>query len=153
MAKIEEKNEKIDEATIKREKMLIYILVSYPDESFSKLKDIVSNNLIKVETHKHILKKLYEEYEKGNINNDILDYFDDTEIINYLSGIMAYDFEIKDINKCIDDLISIYTKEILINRRNEIVKNLENTQSMSSGDVQALERELNDIIIKLAKIK
>ena len=153
MAKIEEKNEKIDEATIKREKMLIYILVSYPDESFSKLKDIVSNNLIKVETHKHILKKLYEEYEKGNTNNDILDYFDDTEIINYLSGIMAYDFEIKDINKCIDDLISIYTKEILINRRNEIVKNLENTQSMSSGDVQALERELNDIIIKLAKIK
>lgn len=153
MAKIKEKNEKIDEATIKREKMLIYILVSYPDESFSKLKDIVSNNLIKVETHKHILKKLYEEYEKGNINNDILDYFDDTEIINYLSGIMAYDFEIKDINKCIDDLISIYTKEILINRRNEIVKNLENTQSMSSGDVQALERELNDIIIKLAKIK
>ena len=153
MAKIEEKNEKIDEATIKREKMLIYILVSYPNESFSKLKDIVSNNLIKVETHKHILKKLYEEYEKGNINNDILDYFDDTEIINYLSGIMAYDFEIKDINKCIDDLISIYTKEILINRRNEIVKNLENTQSMSSGDVQALERELNDIIIKLAKIK
>lgn len=153
MAKIKEKNEKIDEATIKREKMLIYILVSYPDESFSKLKDIVSNNLIKVETHKHILKKLYEEYEKGNINNDILDYFDDTEIINYLSGIMAYDFEIKDINKCIDDLISIYTKEILINRRNEIVKNLENTQSMSSGDVQVLERELNDIIIKLAKIK
>ncbi len=153
MAKIEEKNEKIDEATIKREKMLIYILVSYPEESFSKLKDIVSNNLIKVETHKHILKKLYEEYEKGNINNDILDYFDDTEIINYLSGIMAYDFEIKDISKCIDDLISIYTKEILINRRNEIVKNLENTQSMSSGDVQALERELNDLIIKLAKIK
>lgn len=153
MAKIEEKNEKIDEATIKREKMLIYILISYPDESFSKLKDIISNNLIKVETHKHILKKLYEEYEKGNINNDILDYFDDTEIINYLSGIMAYDFEIKDINKCIDDLISIYTKEILINRRNEIVKNLENTQSTSSGDVQALERELNDIIIKLAKIK
>ena len=153
MAKIEEKNEKIDEATIKREKMLIYILVSYPEESFSKLKDIISNNLIKVETHKHILKKLYEEYEKGNINNDILDYFDDTEIINYLSGIMAYDFEIKDINKCIDDLISIYTKEILINRRNEIVKNLENTQSMSSGDVQALERELNDLIIKLAKIK
>ena len=153
MAKIEEKNEKIDEATIKREKMLIYILVSYPEESFSKLKDIISNNLIKVETHKHILKKLYEEYEKGNINNDILDYFDDTEIINYLSGIMAYDFEIKDISKCIDDLISIYTKEILINRRNEIVKNLENTQSMSSGDVQALERELNDLIIKLAKIK
>ena len=153
IAKIEEKNEKIDEATIKREKMLIYILVSYPEESFSKLKDIISNNLIKVETHKHILKKLYEEYEKGNINNDILDYFDDTEIINYLSGIMAYDFEIKDINKCIDDLISIYTKEILINRRNEIIKSLENTQNMNNSDVQALERELNDIIIKLAKIK
>ena len=153
MAKIEDKNEKIDEATIKREKMLIYILVSYPEESFSKLKDIVSNNLIKVETHKHILKKLYEEYEKGNISNDILDYFDDTEIINYLSGIMAYDFEIKDINKCIDDLISVYTKEILINRRNEIIKNLENTQNISNVDVQALERELNDIIIKLAKIK
>ena len=153
MVKKEDKNEKIDEATIKREKMLIYILVSYPEESFLKLKDIVSNDLIKVETHKYILRKLYEEYEKGNISNDVLNYFSDTEIVNYLSGIMAYDFEIKDINKCIDDLISIYTKEILVNRRNEIIKKLENTQSMDNSSVQALERELNDIILKLAKIK
>ena len=153
VVKKEDKNEKIDEATIKREKMLIYILVSYPEESFLKLKDIVSNDLIKVETHKYILKKLYEEYEKGNISNDVLNYFSDTEIVNYLSGIMAYDFEIKDIDKCIDDLISIYTKEILVNRRNEIIKKLENTQSMDNSSVQALERELNDIILKLAKIK
>ena len=96
---------------------------------------------------------MYEEYEKGNINSDVLNYFNDTEIVNYLSGIMAYDFEIKDIDKCIDDLISIYTKEILVNRRNEIIKKLENTQSVDNRNVQALERELNDIILKLAKIK
>ena len=153
MAKIKEKNEKIDEATIKREKMLIYILVSYPDESFSKLKDIVSNNLIKVETHKHILKKLYEEYEKGNINNDILDYFDDTEIINYLSGIMAYDFEITDINKCVEDLINIYTKEKLVNMRNIIIKQLDDTKNLTKEEIVDLEKKLNDVILKLAKIK
>ena len=148
---IEEK--KIDEATLKREKMLIYILLNYPQESFKKIKDVISIDLIQLEKNKQIINKLYEELEKGNINTDILNSFEDDEIINYLSGIMASDFEITDVNKAIDDMISIYIKEKLTARRNEIIRKLENTSELSNEEITNLEKELNDIILKLAKIK
>jgi len=149
--KIEEK--KVDEAVLKREKMLIYILINYPEESYQKLKNVITCDLIKLETNNQIVKKLYEELEKGNISSNILDYFNDTNTINYLSGIMAYDFEITDINKCIDDLISIYTKEKLVSARNEIIKQLDNTQNLTKEETASLEKKLNDVILQLAKIK
>lgn len=149
--KLEEK--KVDEAILKREKMLIYILVNYPEESFIKIKDTVTSDLMRLEKNKQIVKRLYEELEKGNINNNILDYFTDDEIINYLSGIMSYDFEITDINKCIEDLLSIYEKEKLIDRKNEIIKQLENTQDLTKEEIANFEKNLNEVILKLAKIK
>ena len=148
---IEEK--KIDEATLKREKMLIYILLNYPQESFKKIKDVISIDLIQLEKNKQIINKLYEELEKGNINTDILNSFEDDEMINYLSGIMASDFEITDVNKAIDDMISIYIKEKLTTRRNEIIRKLENTSELPNEEITSLEKELNDIILKLTKIK
>lgn len=149
--KMEEK--KVDEAVLKREKMLIYILINYPEESYRKIKDIIPSSLMKLEKNGQIVKKLYEELEKGNISSNILDYFEDTDVINYLSGIMAYDFEITDINKCIDDLVSIYTKEKLVDKRNNIIKRLDNTQNLTNEEIAGLERELNDVILQLAKIK
>jgi len=110
-------------------------------------------NTIKVEKNRQIIKKLYEELEKGNINNNVLDYFTDDDMINYLSGIMASDFEMIDIDKGTSDLIAIYAKEKLVARRNEIVKRLDNMQDLTKEEVANLEKELNDIILKLAKIK
>lgn len=66
---------------------------------------------------------------------------------------MAYDFEITDINKAIDDLIAIYTKERLVDRRNTISKQLDNAQGLTKEEVAILGKELNEIILKLAKIK
>ena len=147
-----EEIEKIDEAVIKREKMVIYILVNYPNESYSKIKDIITVDDIKAETNKKIIAKIYEQYEKNNMAN-ILDFFVEEEIVNYLSGIMADDFGIADINKCIEDLLNIYNKEKLVNKRNDIIKKLENASSMTSEEVKNLELELKNVILKLAKVK
>ena len=65
---------------------------------------------------------------------------------------MAYDFEITEVNKCVDDIINIYNKEKLINERNEIIKNLDNVE-LSTEERENLEKGLNEIILKLAKIK
>lgn len=149
---IEEK--KVDEALLKREKMLIYILINYPEESYTKLKDIISVNEMKLTRNKEIVKTLYEQFEKGNINtNNILDYFEENEIIDYLSGIMADDFGISDINKGIEDLVSIYTREKLVYERNSIIKQLENTQNLTNEEIASLEKRLNEVILSLAKIK
>ena len=66
---------------------------------------------------------------------------------------MADDFGIQDINKCIEDLINIYNKERLIDTRNSIIKKLEDTSNMTQEEIKTLEMNLNDVILKLAKVK
>ena len=147
-----ESTEKIDESIIKREKMVIYILVNYPQESYEKIKDTILVDNIKAEINKKIISKIYELYTQGKTSN-ILDSFDEEEIVNYLSGIMAEDFGISDINKCIEDLLTTYNKEKLLAKRNEIIKKLENTSDMSAEEIHNLEAKLNEVILKLAKVK
>ena len=149
--------EKIDEKTKKRESLVIYLLVNYPEKSYERLKNIFENDLIKVDTNKQIINKLNEEYEKGNINiENILDFFvENQETVNYLSGIMSSDFEITDVEKCIDDILVTYRKELLIKQRNEVLAKIENSksQNLTKEEVASLEEQLNNIIIKLAKMK
>ena len=150
--KKEESKENVSEIDKKREDMIIYLLITYPEKSFKILKNEIKIENIQNEINRKIIKKLYEELEKGDINN-ILDKIEDIEEVNYLSGIMAQDFEIVDEQKAIDDIINIYTKKKLINKRNEILKKIESSGTASNDEMKNLERELSNIIIELAKIK
>lgn len=142
-----------NDAVSKKENMIIYLLINYPQESYSKLKSKISYENIKNERNRQIIKKLYEELEKGNSINNVLDLFQDEEIINYITWVMAYDFEISEVDKCIEDILNNYEKDKLISMRNEIVQALENTDNLTKEEIASLEQSLNEIIIKLAKIK
>lgn len=145
--------EETDQAVSKREGLIIYLLINYPSESYLKIKEIISVNDIKSQRNKKILTKLYEQLEKGHSNIDnILDWFEEEDIINYLTSIMAYDFEITEVNKCIEDILNIYLKEKLIRNRNDIINKLENRELMQE-EVANYEKQLSEIIVKLAKIK
>lgn len=148
---VKKEKPKIDEAIVKRENLIIYLLINYPQESYSKIKNIVLEQDIKLEANQKIFKKMYEEIEKGNINIDILNCFEEEDIINHISAIMSYDFEISDLNKCIEDIANTYEKEKLINRRQEILESLKNAQNLSSEELSNLEDELSNIVIKLKK--
>ena len=65
---------------------------------------------------------------------------------------MAYDFEITEVNKCIEDILNIYLKEKLIKDRNNIINKLENKE-LTKEEVANYERQLSEVIVKLAKIK
>lgn len=150
----EEKGNNVSEAVLKRENLVIYLLINEYSKCYEKIKNLITLNYIQDDTNKQILKKMYEEFEKGNSNtSQLLDWFQDEKVISHITEIMAGDFEITDVNKAIDDLISIYEKEKLISRRNEILKKLESVSEAGSEEVKELEKELNDIILKLAKIK
>ena len=139
---------------VKRENMVIYLLINEPEKTYAKLNSIINTEDFKHELNKQILKKLYEELEKGNINtNHILDWFEEEKMVNHITEIMAGDFEIADINKALDDLVSIYEKEKLIYKRNELIKKLESISDLSKEQAKQYENELNDVILKLAKIK
>lgn len=146
--------QEVDEKTKKTESLIIYLLINYPDKSFVRLANIVKNNLIKLEKNKLIINKLYEEHGKGNINiESIIDLFEDENIVNYLSGIMSSNFEITDVDKCTDDVILTYKKEILLKKRNDIMNKLNSQNTITKDEVANLEEELNSVIIQLAKIK
>lgn len=149
------KNEqtKVDSATLRREKMLIYLLVNHQNDAFKRINSVVKVEYIKDETNKKIVEKLYEMLSKGVSTENVLDWFDDESTINYISGILANDFEITDVNKAIEDIEKTYLKESKIVRRNEIIKLLENRDSMNPEEKTKLERELNNIIIDLARMK
>lgn len=145
--------QKIDSSIKRRESLLIYLLIQHTNEAFQKIKQEISTDMLKIERNKNIVSKLYEELEKGNSNIDnIINWFSDEETINYLTGIMAYDFEITEVNKCIEDILNTYRKEKLVDERNKIIENLEN-KSLTQEEIVILERKLSDIIIKLAKMK
>lgn len=148
---IKKEKQEIDSLTTKRENLIIYLLINYPQESYKKIKSVISENNMKLEENQKILKKMYEEIEKGNINIDILNYFEEQNIIDHISGIMSYDFEISDLNKCIEDVVNTYEKDKLINRRQEILDIIKNGQGFSEEELNNLEDELSNIVIKLKK--
>lgn len=151
---VNEDEEKISSSIVRRENLIIYLLVNYPDEAYKTIKDNISLDEIKSEKNKKIIQKLYEELEKGNNNvTAMLDVFKEDEIVNHLSGIMATDFEITEVKKCIEDVIVNYEKDKLIAKRNNIIKQLENTNELTKDEVANLEKELSGLIIKLARMK
>ena len=148
------KKETLPEALIKREKMIIGILLNGKEEVYNQIKNKLLPEDFKKEENKKIMQKLYEEFEKGNSNiSNILEIFNDNEeIISILTELMADDYEIKDDKKAIEDLINNYKKEKLANRKKEIIDYL-NNENIDKEEATNLEKELHDIIIRLAQMK
>ena len=70
---------------------------------------------------------------------------------NHITEIMADDYGIDDVEKAIDDIMQSYEKDKLNNRKLEILELLEG--NLEANQKKELEKELSDVIIRLAKIK
>ncbi len=150
---VKPKEEKIDEATLKKEKMVIYLLINYPKDSFEKIRESVNIDCIKSEQNKEIISILYEKLTSNLETDNVIGWFEDEQIINYISGILAYDFEITDVQKAIEDIEKNYMKENKIRNRNEIISKLEDKTNLTEDEATRLENELSSIIIELARMK
>ena len=147
------KDSKIDVATRKREGMVVYLLVDYTKAAFDKIKNVVDLDLIKSEKNKKIIGILYERIDLNNLPENIISLFEDEDDINYVSGILSYDFEISDVNKAIEDIEKVYYKEKLISLRNELILKLENNNDAEEADKKEIENELTNVILELTKMK
>ncbi len=147
--KIEKKE--VSQAIKRRENTIISILLTSDLSIFEIIKQNIKAEDFQDETNAKIAKKLYEEFEKGNSNiNGIIDNLEQEEQ-NQITMIMAEDYEIDDLEKAIDDIMQVYQKEKINNRKFEILELLEKTTD--SNEKNELEKELSNIIIMLAKIK
>ena len=150
-ATIKKEQSTISENIIKKENMIISLLIDSEKDIIEKIKSNIKIEDFKYDKNRKIVEKLYEEYEKGDVTN-VIDLFEDEELINHITYIMAYDFDMSNEEKAIDDIINTYKKEKLIEEKNEILINLEN-QNLSKEEISSLEKNLNEIIIRLAKMK
>lgn len=150
--KREEKvNNNVPDEVIKRENTIISILINNP-ENFQIIKHNMKVEDFKYELNNKIVKALYQELEKEDSNiNLVLDKMEDEEIKNHLTAIMAEDYGITDNVKAIEDILKKYEREKLEKRRDELI-----LQSSNENDPEKrknLSKELNDVILKLVKIK
>lgn len=148
------KKEEIPETLVKREKIIIGLLLTGKEEVYSEIKNILLPEDFRSEKNSQIIKSLYEEFEKGNSNiNNILEKFNDDEIIlSIITEIMADDYEIKNDKKAIEDLVKNYQKERLLNRKKELLEQLSD-ENIDNEQTKLLEKELNNIIVELVKNK
>ena len=142
----------VSEATKRRENTVLAILLSGDRNIYEIIKQNITIKDFKYEIDKKIAEKLYEEFENGNSNiNSIIDELSEEEQ-NHITMIMAEDYGIDDVEKAIDDIIQSYEKDKLNERKLEILELLEENTT-EENKKKELEKELNDIIIRLAKIR
>lgn len=141
----------VSEAIKNRENTILSLLLTGDLNIFQIIKQNIQPEDLKYELNSKIFKKLYEEFEKGNSNiNSIIDMLSEEEQ-NHITSIMVDDLEIQDYEKAIDDILQSYEKEKLNERKLEILELLDG--ELVQEEKRKLEKELSDIIIKLAKIR
>ena len=141
----------ISQAIKKRENTIISILLTGDINIFRVMRQNIKIEDFKDPINQEIAKKLYEELEKGNSNiNSVIDTLGEEEQ-NHITEIMADDYEIEDVEKAIDDILQSYEKDKLNKRKFEILELIE--KNLEANQKKELEKELNEIIIRLAKMK
>lgn len=149
----ENHEEEISEATLKREKMILYLLINYYEEAIID----ITSNIVKEDFKLPINQKIFEiitegkEKDKDSILKNLAN-IEDQDMQSQISEIMVSDYEINSVQKCIEDVIISYTKDRLNSRKTEILKELE-SPNLDRENAKVLENELSNIIIELAKIK
>ena len=118
---------------------------------FQKIKEKIKPEDFISKINKKIAKELYNELEKEDCNiNKLIDTFDET-MQSHITMLMATDFEIEDVDKAVEDILTKYEKERLENRKREILKQLEIEQDAQKKT--QLGKELSNVIIALSKIR
>ncbi len=152
--KREAKVVEISPSVIKRENMIIYLLINHFKEAYEPIVTNITLEDFKLEENKTIFQKILESpAEDSEKILQMISNIENQDIQSHVSEILVTDYEISSVEKCIEDVVNIYTKERLSDRKLEIVKSLENSASLSKEEIANLEQELSEIIIELAKKK
>lgn len=146
-----EKVQNLSPTEEKRENMIIALLIKNGLETYTQIKGEIEVQDFKSEVNKIIIKRLFEEFDNNQEISNVLNLFEDEEVINKISEILVDDYELKHEKKALESIINIYEREKLTTRKNEIIQKI--AMGDSGADIKKLENELNEIIKKLTPKK
>ena len=147
-----EEEVEVSPAIIKRENMILYLLINDFEKMSEKIKYNITEDDFKLEVNKKIFNIIFNLENKENILNSISN-IEDEEIQTAVSQIVVQDYEINSEEKCLDDIINNYIKERLNTKKMEIISAIDNSENLSKEEISKLEEELSKVIIQLAKMK
>lgn len=146
----------LDEKIVKRENMILYLLINYAEET----KEIIKSNIriedLKIVENKTIFEKIMaqDDKESEKIIQAIAN-IEDENLQKHISEIMVADYEITSVPKCLEDIVLTYNRERLQNRKLQVIQELENP-NLSNEESEKLWLELSELsnsLTKLSKIK
>ena len=79
-----------------------------------------------------------------------MNLFEEEELINKITEILSNDYDLQDEKKSLNDIINIFEKDRLTNRRNEIIEQI---ATGNVDNIEKLESELQEILKKLTPKK
>ena len=148
--------EDVEKKLIEREKSVIAVLINEKEDGYNQIKEEIAVEDLKSEPNKKILKKLYEEFEKGNsnnISNVLMNFFsEDEQVISRLTELLSEEYQTNNDKKLIDNIIKTYKKEKLNMKKQELIEKQKST-NLTVEEIKKIDREIQEVIIELAKIK
>lgn len=142
----------VSNVEVEREKMILYFLIKNYDEIGEKIISKVKIEDFKVEKYKNIYNKILELKNNGNNIYSELTNIEDEKFQASLSEVLFSEYELNSVEKFTEEIINNYEKNKLNSRKDEILKLMSN-KSLEKEEMISLEKELNDIIKELAKVK
>ena len=99
---------------------------------------------------------MYEELEKGNsnnISNTLMNFFaEDEEVISRLTELLSEEYQTNNDQKLIDNIVKTYKKEKLNMRKQELIE-MQKRTDLTQAEIASIDKEIQDLILKLIKIK
>ena len=127
-------------------------MINYFQESFEPIVTNIKPEDFKLEINRSIYQKILESpAEESEKILQMISNIENQEIQSHVSEILVSDYEITSVSKCIEELISYYEREHLINKRNDILKRIENENDKSKYD--ELAKQLSEVVNTLARMK
>lgn len=153
---IKVQKEEVAKKLIEREKSVIAMLINEQEEGYNQIKDEVTIDDLNSEINKKILKKLYEEFEKGNsnnISNTLMNFFsEDEDVISRLTELLSEEYQTNNDKKLINNIIKTYKKEKLNMRKQELIE-MQKNPDLTVDEVQKIDKEIQGLILKLISLK
>ena len=140
----------ITSASIASIVLIISLLLKNGIATYNIIKGKILIEDFKSEENKAIVRKLFEEFENDVQEINVLNLFEEEELINKITEILSNDYDLQDEKKSLNDIINIYEKDRLTNRRNEIIEQI---ATENVDNIEKLESELQEILKKLTPKK
>lgn len=132
------------------EEILIYLLCEKNKNVYERIKSEVKEEDLKDETNRILLQRLYDEYEKDNMENiDIMSICKTDKDFSRMSAILMKENIADNIERVLNEVLKNFSNMKAQDKKKELIEKIQ--KATDNEERKKYELELNDLILGLAK--